>query len=203
MFSRKNKVRAQTQGAKSEAPAVKAVPSIISADLVMDGDLNSNGEVQVDGTVNGDINCKALIVGANGSVTGEVMAQTVRMHGTIKGMIRAKSVFLASTARMNGDVEHESLAIEPGAFLEGHCKRISEKAPVTEAPRRVEAKRKTTSLINDDCKNAAARRAQQNSESCYRRNVNCAGNVNCAESRLAHNLSCRLFERPSVARESS
>jgi cytoskeletal protein CcmA (bactofilin family) len=43
-------------------------------------------------------------------------------------MIRAKSVFLASTARMAGDVEHESLAIEPGAYIEGHCKRITETA---------------------------------------------------------------------------
>jgi cytoskeletal protein CcmA (bactofilin family) len=95
----------------------------------------------VDGVVHGDIKCKALIVGVKGSVTGEVTAQTVRMHGAIKGMIRAKSVFLASTARMSGDVEHESLAIEPGAYMEGHCKRITETAPVpvAEVPRRPES----------------------------------------------------------------
>ena len=29
---------------------------------------------------------------------------------------------------MSGDVEHESLAIEPGAYMEGHCKRITETA---------------------------------------------------------------------------
>lgn len=139
MFSRSNKVRAQAQDTRADAPAVKAVPSIISSDLVLEGDISSNGEVQVDGTVKGDIKCKALIVGVKGSVTGEIVAQTVRMHGAIKGMVRAKSVFLASTARMSGDVEHESLAIEPGAFLEGHCKRISEEVTaVAEAPRRIE-----------------------------------------------------------------
>ena len=73
---------------------------------------------------------RPLIVGIKGQVTGEVNAQTVRMHGAVKGMVRAKSVFLASTARMAGDVEHESLAIEPGAYMEGHCKRISE-SPIT------------------------------------------------------------------------
>ena len=116
---------------------VKAVPSIISADLSIEGNLNSGGEIQVDGVVNGDIHCKALIVGVKGSVVGEVVAQTVRMHGAIKGMIRAKSVFLASTARMSGDVEHESLAIEPGAYMEGYCKRITETASstVVEVPR--------------------------------------------------------------------
>ncbi len=128
MFSRTSANGAQAQDLRGDGAAVKAVPSIISSDLTIEGNLNSSGEIQVDGVVHGDIRCKALIVGVKGSVTGEVVAQTVRMHGAIKGMIRAKSVFLASTARMAGDVEHESLAIEPGAYIEGHCKRITETA---------------------------------------------------------------------------
>lgn len=128
MFSRTNHNGAQSQDLRSDGVTAKAVPSIVSSDLTIEGNLNSSGEIQVDGVVHGDIRCKALIVGVKGSVTGEVVAQTVRMHGAIKGMIRAKSVFLASTARMAGDVEHESLAIEPGAYIEGHCKRIAETA---------------------------------------------------------------------------
>lgn len=141
MFSRSNKTgngSGPAQDPRAEV-TVKAVPSIISADLSIEGNLNSGGEIQVDGVVNGDIRCKALIVGVKGSVVGEVVAQTVRMHGAIKGMIRAKSVFLASTARMSGDVEHESLAIEPGAYMEGHCKRIAEPtAHAVEGPRSIE-----------------------------------------------------------------
>ncbi len=141
MFSKNNKSgNGNGTGLDARAEvAVKAVPSIISADLAIDGNLNSGGEIQVDGVVNGDIKCKALIVGVKGSVVGEVIAQTVRMHGAVKGMVRAKSVFLASTARMSGDVEHESLAIEPGAYMEGHCKRITETGvtPV-EVPRQPE-----------------------------------------------------------------
>jgi cytoskeletal protein CcmA (bactofilin family) len=139
MFSKANKA-SQANGQASEARpdvVVKAVPSIVSADLSIEGNLNSAGEIQVDGVVNGDIRCKALIVGVKGSVVGEVVAQTVRLHGAVKGMIRAKSVFLASTARMSGDVEHESLAIEPGAYMEGHCKRITDAtlAPAIETTR--------------------------------------------------------------------
>jgi len=126
MFSRANTKAPQREQQEARPEPNKSVPSIISADLSIEGHLVSAGEVQVDGTVHGDIRCKALIVGVKGTVVGEVITQTVRMHGSIKGMIRAKSVFLASTARMAGDVEHESLAIEPGAFMEGHCKRISE-----------------------------------------------------------------------------
>ncbi len=124
MFSSKNNGQPQGQVARMTEGQVKSVPSIISIDLNVHGNLSSNGEIQVDGNVEGDINCKALIVGTKGSVSGEVTAQTVRIHGAIKGQVKAKSVFLASTAQMSGDIEHESLAIEPGAFMEGHCKRI-------------------------------------------------------------------------------
>lgn len=141
MFSRASTPKDHNASSTADAATVKAVPSIVSSDLTIEGNLNSAGEIQVDGVVHGDIKCKALIVGVRGSVTGEVTAQTVRMHGAIKGMIRAKSVFLASTARMSGDVEHESLAIEPGAYMEGHCKRITETIapPVAEVPRRTES----------------------------------------------------------------
>src|ERR1700744_6297619 len=158
MFSRANNVKEQAQERATDIASVKAVPSIVSADLTIKGNLNSAGEIQLDGVVNGDIRCKALIVGVKGSVTGEVTAQTVRMHGAIKGMIRAKSVFLASTARMSGDVEHESLAIEPGAYMEGHCKRITETAssvvevqsrrPEALSPPRVGAVPKTAMAIS-------------------------------------------------------
>ena len=161
MFSKKaanaTNANGQTQDARADV-AVKAVPSIVSADLSIEGNLNSGGEIQVDGVVNGDIRCKALIVGVKGSVVGEVVAQTVRMHGAVKGMIRAKSVFLASTARMSGDVEHESLAIEPGAYMEGHCKRISEAsvAPVIESSRQPERTMIGTSRIGGMPKPAIA-----------------------------------------------
>lgn len=104
----------------------RVVPSIVSADLTVTGDLVSSGEIQIDGRVEGDIKCASLIIGISGAVTGEVSAQTVRMHGSVSGQVIAKSVFLASTARMIGDVTHESLAIEPGAFLEGHCRRMAD-----------------------------------------------------------------------------
>jgi len=147
MFSKATS-KAEAQTLETKVEVTKSVPSIISADLTIEGNLVSSGEVQVDGNVHGDIRCKALIVGIKGQVTGEVNAQTVRMHGAVKGMVRAKSVFLASTARMAGDVEHESLAIEPGAFMEGHCKRISEApiTPVLDVRRNDMSPRLTTSL---------------------------------------------------------
>lgn len=144
----------------TEAP-VKSVPSIISIDLSVQGNLASNGEIQVDGKVEGDIKCKALIIGTKGSVSGEVSAQTVRIHGAIRGQVKAKSVFLASTAQMSGDIEHESLAIEPGAFMEGHCKRIATETPAKtdtakQEPVAVKGQGRPTQLEQDVLPQAAA-----------------------------------------------
>lgn len=129
MFSKASKtpVRDNVRG----DAAVKSVPSIISADLTVTGDLVSRGEIQVDGTIEGDIECRSLIIGTQGSVTGEITADDVRIHGSVSGQVRAKSVFLAATAHMVGDIAHESLAIEPGAFMEGHCRRMPDVSAAT------------------------------------------------------------------------
>lgn len=106
----------------------KGVPSIISRGLTITGNLVSDGEIQVDGRVEGDIHCVSLVVGLGGEVIGEVRATSLRLHGQVVGQVRADSVFLAATARMVGDVHHQSLAIEPGAFLQGMCRRSDDEA---------------------------------------------------------------------------
>ena len=102
------------------------VPSIISAGTRISGDLTSEGEIQVDGEVDGDIRCHTLVVGETGNVTGEVLADIARIHGAITGLVRAKTVMLARTARMQGDIYHEALSIESGAYVHGRCNRAED-----------------------------------------------------------------------------
>lgn len=106
-------------------PAKVAAPSIISEDLKIVGDLHSAGEIQVDGRVDGDVRTNALLIGESAVIKGEIVADSVIVHGTVNGQIKASSVKLAKTSRVTGDILHEDLAIEKGAFLEGHCKRMS------------------------------------------------------------------------------
>ena len=113
---------------RSAAPARQAksgggVPSIISPDLTITGDLNSSGDIQVDGTVKGDVTADTLTIGEQGQVEGKVRGERVRVCGTVEGEIEGGTVTLAASARVLGDVVHDSLAIEPGAHLEGHCRR--------------------------------------------------------------------------------
>lgn len=125
----------QAVSASKPGDAGKPVPpSIVSADLRVVGDLTSKGEIHVDGNIEGDIRCQVLVIGQSGMVTGQIFADSVRVHGTLTGQIRARSVFLAATARVVGDISHESLAIEPGAFLEGHCGRMEKSEPKAVSP---------------------------------------------------------------------
>ena len=123
MFSKASKGRSSPPAAAT-ATSKSAPPSFISTDMRLIGNLASEGEVQIDGTVNGDIKTKILLIGEKAVIRGEIIADTVKVHGEINGQIKARSVTLASTARMVGDILHENLAIEEGAFLEGHCKRM-------------------------------------------------------------------------------
>ena len=98
-------------------------PSLISSNVSIVGNIKSDGEIQIDGIIEGDIHTNILEVGKDATINGEIVADKVRVNGTVNGRIKGRSVELFSTARVVGDIMHEDLAIETGAFLEGHCKR--------------------------------------------------------------------------------
>jgi cytoskeletal protein CcmA (bactofilin family) len=132
MFSAKTSskpVAAETQRTSTKA----AMPSIISHQLAVHGDLASDGDIQVDGMIEGDVKTNVLTIGESGTVKGAITAETVVIAGTAIGQIRAKTVSLSRTARMQGDIWHESLAIEAGARFEGSCKHLTAAAAPAEA----------------------------------------------------------------------
>lgn len=102
------------------------MPSIISSHLTVEGDLSSDGDIQVDGSIDGDVKTVTLTIGESGTIKGAITAETVLVAGTVIGQVRAKTVTLSRTARVQGDIWHDSLAIEAGAQFEGSCKRLSE-----------------------------------------------------------------------------
>ncbi len=101
---------------------VSSAPSLISAGLEIEGNLKTDGELQIDGVVHGDVDAGVLTVGEQARIDGEIMADEVLVRGQVDGQIRATKVSLAKTARVIGDVMHEALSMEAGAFLTGHCR---------------------------------------------------------------------------------
>jgi cytoskeletal protein CcmA (bactofilin family) len=114
----------------SKPNSFQPTPSIIGANCSLAGDIVSDGEVHVDGKVVGDVRCVTLVIGEGGGVTGEINAETVRVLGAVTGQITARAVELAKTARILGDITHDSLAVEAGAYVEGRFNRLQPGQPI-------------------------------------------------------------------------
>lgn len=138
MFS-KSKDSPETQapqsGGQTRRP-MKAAPSIISVDLTVTGTLNTTGDIQVDGKVDGDVTTGSLTVGEKAVLNGDVLAEEVVVRGKIIGTIRAKKVQLCSTCHVEGDIFHQALAVETGAYFEGNCRHSDDPLKEQPAPRR-------------------------------------------------------------------
>jgi cytoskeletal protein CcmA (bactofilin family) len=78
--------------------------------------------VRIEGEVDGDIRAVNVKVGNNAKVKGNVYGEEVELAGTVEGKIEAKKVVLTRTAHMAGDVIHQDITIESGAFMSGHCR---------------------------------------------------------------------------------
>lgn len=104
-------------------PGDRAAPSVIGADLTIIGNLVSKGEVQVDGEVQGDLHGTHVVVGERAKITGGIVGDEVVVRGHVMGSVRGKKVILQSSSHVEGDIYHQTLAIEQGAFFEGKSRR--------------------------------------------------------------------------------
>jgi cytoskeletal protein CcmA (bactofilin family) len=122
-------------GPRGGSPKAPVVPTIISADMVVDGNLKTAGDVQIEGVVNGQIEAGRLVIAESGTVTGNVTAETARICGTLNGNINGAMVTLTASAKVTGDVLHDLLAIEAGGLLEGLSRRRALVTPELAAPK--------------------------------------------------------------------
>ncbi|MEL7544201.1 MAG: polymer-forming cytoskeletal protein [Pseudomonadota bacterium] len=108
---------------KSEMPVIefneKSAPSVIGKDLTIVGNAYSAGQVHVSGVFQGDIQCASVIVGEMATVTGNLEADEIVVSGNVTGTLKGKRVKLQAYSRIEGDIYHESLAIEEGAVFAG------------------------------------------------------------------------------------
>jgi cytoskeletal protein CcmA (bactofilin family) len=93
--------------------------SVLGPDIVINGDLTATADLHLDGRINGDIQCAALVQGEASEVTGMVVAESARIAGRIKGSISAGVLVIQKTARIEGDVSYGALTIEEGAQVDG------------------------------------------------------------------------------------
>jgi cytoskeletal protein CcmA (bactofilin family) len=135
--------------APASAPVKRApargngVPSILSAEVVVRGTIVSQGDIQVDGRIEGDIRAASVVVGEKAVIEGDVFAEDAAIRGNVRGSISAHRVQLAATCRVSGNILHETLSVESGAFFEGNCRHSDN--PLADAPEASNATRQNSS----------------------------------------------------------
>ena len=113
-------------------PAPSRAPSLLGPDLVFEGAISGEGELHVDGTLKGEVQVGRLVIGERACVEGSIRGGAVEVRGKVVGNIDAKTVKLFETAHVEGDIVHEQLSIDVGAFFQGRCQQ-AKRAPAPAA----------------------------------------------------------------------
>lgn len=104
------------------------VATLVAENMTIEGGIAGDGELHIDGVVRGDIRVAKLTIGETGHVEGTITAESVENRGRIVGAVTAKQVRLHATAYVDGDVTHEQLAMELGAFFQGRSLKFQRPA---------------------------------------------------------------------------
>jgi cytoskeletal protein CcmA (bactofilin family) len=103
---------------------------MLGGDTAIIGNIKATADLQIDGRVEGDIACTALVQGEGSEVVGAIHAESVRLAGRVDGSVTARDVVILKSARIRGDIAYDALTIEQGAQLDG---RLSPRTPQSQA----------------------------------------------------------------------
>jgi cytoskeletal protein CcmA (bactofilin family) len=103
---------------------IERVTSVLGPGINWKGDLRGSGGVRIEGSFEGEISIRGLVViGETGRVSCEQMqANSVIVAGALKGNIIAEKIEIRSTGRVWGDVTTVAFSTEEGAFLRGQVR---------------------------------------------------------------------------------
>jgi cytoskeletal protein CcmA (bactofilin family) len=100
------------------------VTSVLGPGINWQGNLRGSGGIRIEGTFEGDISVKGLVViGETGRVVcANLRANTVVVAGAVRGNITAEKLEIRSTGRVWGDVITVAFSTEEGSFLRGQVR---------------------------------------------------------------------------------
>lgn len=109
--------------------AKRGMFSVIGPDVTVTGNISATADLHIDGRVEGDVNCGALVQGPDSRIVGAVNAEQARLAGTIEGAVAVRQLTVERSAKIQGDVEYETIAIENGAHIDGRLKHAVQRQP--------------------------------------------------------------------------
>ena len=104
--------------------------NVIAQGTKIVGDIESKGPFRIDGTIQGNIKTDGkVVVGKSGNIKGTLQAVNVDIEGQFSGKLILKGTLsLKSSARIEGEVQVNKLAVEPGASFNATCSMGAVKA---------------------------------------------------------------------------
>ncbi|HSM25736.1 MAG TPA: polymer-forming cytoskeletal protein [Anaerolineaceae bacterium] len=116
--------RKQSSAPSTPQAPVERVTSVLGPGINWKGDLRGSGGVRIEGSFEGEINIRGLVViGETGRVSCELLqANSIIVAGAVKGNITAEKLEIRSTGRVWGDVTTVAFSTEEGAFLRGQVR---------------------------------------------------------------------------------
>src|SRR5262252_6778206 len=98
--------------------------TVIAKGLKIVGSVTAEGLVEVNGQIEGELHCTSLVIARGAQVNGIVEAERVVVDGSVEGPIQGGEVILKSQAHVVGDIHHQTLAIERGAYFDGRSVQV-------------------------------------------------------------------------------
>ncbi len=105
----------------STQPGREGVISIIGPGMRVIGDCDTGGTLRIEGTVEGTVRTgKAVVVGKDGVVDGDINTQDAVIGGRVTGSIVAESrLELQATCVVEGQIQARRIKLEEGGTVNG------------------------------------------------------------------------------------
>ncbi len=100
------------------------IDTIIGPHTYFEGTLSCRKGFRIDGRLKGKIECDgSLVIGSEGKVEGEIVADSVFIAGELTGNVTAKNhLELTENGKVYGDITTAKLVIDQGVIFEGRCR---------------------------------------------------------------------------------
>jgi len=99
----------------------ESVISIIGKGMTLTGNCETEGAIRIEGTVHGDVRAgKAVVIGKEGIVDGNIYTQDAVISGRVLGSVRAQSrLELQAASHISGEIEARRMQLDEGASVQG------------------------------------------------------------------------------------
>lgn len=98
-----------------------AAISIIGPGMRVVGDCETDGTLRIEGNVSGTVRAgKAVVVGKDGEVEGDIMTQDAIIGGRVNGKVTAESrLELQATCAIEGEIHARRVKLDEGGSING------------------------------------------------------------------------------------